>query len=218
MRIIQKTRSSKKPRTPLGSETSLSSKKPRTNLDQMPRLLPKKPRKILARAWTYRQYKRHQFWVKQNEYHKKELRVCQIEFILPNEGSERQGPKDVNLCDCGLCLLCDGFRATSWAHKFDPLFELPEDLEELDQGSPLEEESDISSMVDPQLVEELERMLNEPSECSDLSDSEDELEERLTEIRTHREQGIQRRLEQWEKERVVEESIQYGISPGIWRQ
>lgn len=82
----------------------------------------------------------------------------------------------------------------------------------------MEEESDISSMVDPQLVEELERMLNEPSECSDLSDSEDELEERLTEIRTHREQGIQRRLEQWEKERVVEESIQYGISPGIWRQ
>lgn len=82
----------------------------------------------------------------------------------------------------------------------------------------MEEESDISSMVDPQLVEELERMLNEPSECSDLSDSEDELEERLTEIRTHREQGIQRRLEQWEKERVVEELIQYGISPGIWRQ
>ena len=82
----------------------------------------------------------------------------------------------------------------------------------------MEEESDISSVVDPQLVEELERMLNEPSECSDLSDSEDELEERLTEIRTHREQGIQRRLEQWEKERVVEESIQYGISPGIWRQ
>ena len=52
-------------------------------------------------------------------------------------------------------------------------------------------------------------MLNEPSECSDLSDEEDELEERLIALRTHREQGIQRRLEQWEKQRELEESIQY---------
>ena len=66
-------------------------------------------------------------------------------------------------------------------------------------------------MVDPELVEELERMLNKPSECSDLSnsDEEDELEERWTTLRAHREQGIQHRLEQWEKERELEESIQY---------
>lgn len=96
-----------------------------------------------------------------------------------------------NFCDCGLWLLCDGFTATSWAHKFNPFFELPEDLEELDRRCPSEEESDIGPMVDAQLVEELEHMLNEPSQCSDLSDSENELVERLTEIRTHGEQGIQ---------------------------
>ena len=52
-------------------------------------------------------------------------------------------------------------------------------------------------------------MLNEPSECSDLSDEEDELEERLIALRTHHEQGIQRRLDRWEEERELEESIQY---------
>ena len=54
-------------------------------------------------------------------------------------------------------------------------------------------------------------MLNKPSECSDLSnsDEEDELEERWTTLRAHREQGIRHRLEQWEKERELEESIQY---------
>ena len=111
-------------------------------------------------------------------------------------------------CDCGLCLVCGGFMAASWSSKFDYLFKRPEvDLEDLDRRC--RSESDTSSLVDPQLVEELERMLNEPSECSDLSDEEeDELEERLTALRTHREQGIQRKLEQWEKERELEESIQ----------
>ena len=111
-------------------------------------------------------------------------------------------------CDCGLCLVCGGFLAASWSSKFDYLFERPEvDLEDLDRRC--RSGSDTSSLVDPQLVEELERRLNEPSECLDLSDEEDELEERLIAIRTHREQGIQRRLEQWEKEREFEESIQY---------
>ena len=87
------------------------------------------------------------------------------------------------------------------------MLEGPEDLEDLDRRC--RSESDTSSLVDPQLVEELERMLNEPSECSDLSDEEDELEERLIAIGTHREQGIQRKLERWEKERELEESIQY---------
>lgn len=97
----------------------------------------------------------------------------------------------------------------SWAHRFNPFFEHPEDLGELDKRCP-SEESDTSSVVDPQLVEELERMLNKPSECLDLSDSEeDELEESLTTLRTHQEKGIQCRLEQWEKERQMEESIQY---------
>ena len=87
----------------------------------------------------------------------------------------------------------------SWTSRF----ELPEvDLEGLDQRC--HSESDTSSLVDPQLVEELERMLNEPSECSDLSDEEeDELEERLIAIRTHREQGIRRRLERWEREESI---------------
>ena len=110
-------------------------------------------------------------------------------------------------CECGLCLVCGGFIAASWSSKFDYLLEGPEDLEDLDRRC--RSESDTSSLVDPQLVEELERMLNEPLECSDLSDQEDELEERLTALRTHREQGIQRRLTQWEKERELEESIQY---------
>ena len=110
--------------------------------------------------------------------------------------------------ECGLCLVCGGFIAASWSSKFDYLLERSEvDLEDLDRRC--RSESDTSSLVDPQLVEELERMLNEPSECSDLSDEEDELEERLIALRTHREQGIQRRLEQWEKERMLEESIQY---------
>ena len=103
--------------------------------------------------------------------------------------------------------VCGGFIATSWSSKFDYLLERPEDLEDLDRRC--QSESDTSSLVDPQLVEELERMLNEPSECSDLSDEEDELEERLIAIGTHREQGIQRKLERWEKERELEESIQY---------
>ena len=113
------------------------------------------------------------------------------------------------ICDCGLCLVCDGFIASSWAPKFDSFFEGPEDLEDLDRRC--RSESDTSSLVDPQLVEGLERMLNEPSECSDLSnsDEEDEVQERQTALRTHREQGIQRRLEQWEKEGELEESIQY---------
>ena len=109
--------------------------------------------------------------------------------------------------ECGLCLVCGGFIAASWSSKFDYLLEGPEDLEDLDRRCRFE--SDTSSLVDPQLVEELERMLNEPLECSDLSDEEDELEERLTALRTHREQGIQHRLTQWEKERELEESIQY---------
>ena len=92
----------------------------------------------------------------------------------------------------------------SWSSKFDYLLEGPEDLEDLDRRC--RSESDNSSLVDPQLVEELERMLNEPSECSD---EEDELEERLIPLRTYREQSIQRRLEQWEKEQELEESIQY---------
>ena len=93
--------------------------------------------------------------------------------------------------------------------QFDSFFERPDDLEDLDLW--FRSESNTSSLVDPQLVEELERMLNEPSECSDLSnsDEEDELEERRTVLRTHREQGIQHRLEQWEKERELEESVQY---------
>ena len=110
-------------------------------------------------------------------------------------------------CDCGLCLVCGGFSTTSWSSKFDYLLERPEDLEDLDRRC--RSESDTSSLVDPQLVEELERMLNEPSECSDLSDEEDELEERLIALRTHHEQGIQRRLDRWEEERELEESIQY---------
>ena len=111
--------------------------------------------------------------------------------------------------ECGLCLVCGGFIAASWSSKFDYLLEGPEDLEDLDRRCRFE--SDTSSLVDPQLVEELERMLNEPSECLDLSnaDEEDELQERQTALRTHREQGIQRRLEQWEKEGELEESIQY---------
>ena len=111
-------------------------------------------------------------------------------------------------CECGLCFVCGGFMTASWSSKFDHLFERPEvDLEDLDRRC--RSESDTSSLVDPQLVEELERMLNEPSECSDLSgDEEDELEERLIALRTHREQGIQRRLDRWEKERELEESIE----------
>ena len=100
-------------------------------------------------------------------------------------------------CECGLCLVCGEFIASSWSSRFDYLFERPEDLEDLDRRC--RSESDTSSLVDPQLVEELERMLNEPSECSDLSDEEDELEERLIALRTHREQGIQRRLENGKK-------------------
>ena len=107
-------------------------------------------------------------------------------------------------CDCGLCLVSGGFIAASSSSKFDYLLEGPEDLEDLDRRC--RSESDNSSLVDPQLVEELERMLNEPSECSD---EEDELEERLIPLRTDREQSIQRRLEQWEKEQELEESIQY---------
>lgn len=72
---------------------------------------------------------------------------------------------------------CDGFSTTSWVSKFDAFFE---DLEDRRGSS----ESDTSSVVDPQLVEELECMLNEPSDCSD---SKDELEVRLTEIRSHME-------------------------------
>ena len=112
-------------------------------------------------------------------------------------------------CECGLCFVCGGFMTASWSSKFDHLFERPEvDLEDLDRRC--RSESDTSSLVDPQLVEELERMLNEPSECSDLSgdEEEDELEERLIALRTHREQGIQRRLDRWEKERELEESIE----------
>ena len=111
-------------------------------------------------------------------------------------------------CECGLCFVCGGFMTASWSSKFDHLFERPEvDLEDLDRRC--RSESDTSSLVDPQLVEELERMLNEPSECSDLSgDEEDELEERLIALTTHREQGIQRRLDRWEKERELEESIE----------
>lgn len=95
-------------------------------------------------------------------------------------------------------------------HKFDPFFERHKDLEELDRRCP-SEESDTSSVVVPQLVEELERMLNKPSDCSHLCDSEDELEERLNALRTHREKGFQRKLEQWEKERKMEESTQYMV-------
>ena len=112
-------------------------------------------------------------------------------------------------CECGLCFVCGGFMTASWSSKFDHLFERPEvDLEDLDRRC--RSESDTSSLVDPQLVEELERMLNEPSECSDLSgdEEEDELEERLIALRTHREQGIQHRLDRWEKERELEESIE----------
>ena len=112
-------------------------------------------------------------------------------------------------CECGLCFVCGGFMTASWSSKFDHLFERPEvDLEDLDRRC--RSESDTSSLVDPQLVEELERMLNEPSECSDLSgdEEEDELEERLIALRTHREQGIRRRLDRWEKERELEESIE----------
>ena len=114
---------------------------------------------------------------------------------------KRDGQRDETRdCDCGLCLVCGGFATVSWSSRF----ELPEvDLEGLDQRC--HSESDTSSLVDPQLVEELERMLNEPSECSDLSDEEeDELEERLIAIRTHREQGIQRRLERWEREESIQ--------------
>ena len=143
--------------------------------------------------------------------------------ILTREKARRQRKRDVQRgeirekervlekkrnCDCGLCLVCGGFTAASWSSKFDYLLERSEvNLEDLDRRC--RSESDTSSLVDPQLVEELERMLNEPSECWDLSDEEDELEERLIALRTHREQGIQRRLEQWEKERELEESIQY---------
>lgn len=98
--------------------------------------------------------------------------------------------KEQRVCDCGLCFFCDGFSATSWASKFDSYFDVLEKEDPKDSS-----DSDTSSVVDPQLVEELEHMLNKPSECSDLSDSVDELEESLAEIRSHREQGIQRRLE-----------------------
>lgn len=88
--------------------------------------------------------------------------------------------KEQRVCDCGLCFFCDGFSATSWASKFDSYFDVLEEEEE--KGDPKDSSgSDTSSVVDPQLAEELERLLNEPSECSDLSDSEDELEERLAE-------------------------------------
>ena len=116
---------------------------------------------------------------------------------------EVQSEKEKTDCDCGLCLVCGGFIAASWSSKFEG----PEDLEDLDRRC--RSESDTSSLVDPQLVEELERMLNEPSECSDLSDEEDELEERLIAIGSHHEQAIQRKLERWKKEQELEESIQY---------
>lgn len=125
------------------------------------------------------------------------MQVRQREY-RPRLGAHRH-IRDEGQRDCGLCLLCDGFSATSWVSKFDAFFE---DLEDRRGSS----ESDTSSVVDSQLVEELECMLNEPSDCSD---SEDELEVRLTEIRSHMEQSIHCRLERWEKEQEMEESIQY---------
>ena len=120
---------------------------------------------------------------------------------------EVQSEKEKTDCDCGLCLVCGGVAAASWASKFDDFFEDHEDLEDLDRRCC--SESDTSSLVDPQLVEELELMLNESSECSDLSDEEDELEERLIAIGSHHEQAVQRKLERWKKEQELEESIHY---------
>ena len=151
--------------------------------------------KILLRLKVYYQQNREKIRALGNKRNRKyRAKVRQQR----NRGEEKEKID----CDCGLCLVCGGFTAASWASKFDDFFEDHEDRQCCS-------ESDTSSLVDPQLVEELERMLNEPSECSELSDEEDELEERLIAIGSHHEQAVQRKLERWKKEQELEESIQY---------
>ena len=144
-------------------------------------------RRLYANNRTRRNQQNRQYYQRNRDRilaHRQRKRDRQREEIREKE---RVLEKKRN-CECGLCLVCGEFIASSWSSRFDYLFERPEDLEDLDRRC--RSESDTSSLVDPQLVEELERMLNEPSECSDLSDEEDELEERLIALRTHREQSI----------------------------
>ena len=113
-----------------------------------------------------------------------------------------------------------GFETESWGHGFtisrsDPVEALERLLDEED-ACLLDKEDDASTVysdtsfeVDPRLEEELERLLNEAS--SDEGDSEskeedfedDVVEQRLSSLRSRRDDGMKQRLAPWEKEETV---------------
>lgn len=135
---------------------------------------------------TYRQRNRDRIRAQQKEYRqrnperiqaRKQQPYREMRDVRNKEQMMDMRAKRQRVCVCGLCFFCNGFSATSWASIFDSYSDVLEEEEEDPKDS---SDSDTSSVVDPQLVEQLERTLNEPSKCSDLSYSEDELEDRLT--------------------------------------
>ena len=172
--------------------------------------------RLQVRRKEYEQRNRDKIRIRRKEYvqrNRDKIRIRRKEYRQRNRDKKERVAKD---CVCGLCLVCGGFAAVSWASKLNDWFERSEEEEEVEEE---EVDSDTSSSVDSELAKELDRMLNEPSECSDLSDEpsecsdfsddddEDKLEMRLLMIGNHREQGIQRKLARWEKEREMEEAI-----------